>query len=1082
MLKRSKKKIAKIASLILSAALFIPAMYGMTVKDFVRADDTVAKTTSNTKLGVSQISNPRKPTNQDDAWQGSFVYFGKYDGQPMRYRVLDKNSTIFGGNTMFLDSDKTIYGANFDGDVETGIPGKNIWEGSNLQSVLNGDGFLTMPGVFTSVERDSIAESYIAGHPLSGIEQSAIDKYGNYVGLNGDKVFILDIEDILNEDYGYINSDKESEYSDFYRVRNYDKRRIGDDEYEFSLYWLRNPAGSHEYNGFTTYFVAAVAYGYGSTQGNEAQNYAPAFNVNRDSILFSTAVKGTYGVLGTEYKLTLLDPEMIVLVPDGSVSMDGNKVTFGTKFSGQNVYNVSRVSYMITSKTIGSDGNSILDYGTTHGGNGTGYLTLPNSISGTWGEDYHIYVFAETLNGPYESDYASVPVELVKQQTPDPIDFEGKNLSNTQLGTNGMSSPSVPQTPDDKWNGSYVYFGKYEDIPVKYRVLDKNSTLFSEKQTVFLDCDSTLFYADFDSSSNVWSNSDIREALNGDAFLGKPGVFTATEKSSIVASTVAGHPLTSVNSDAVSEFVNYIGLQNDKIFLLDAEDVLNPEYGYYDAMANDPYGSSAPYHPAYNWYKCELQSPSSFTIWWLRSQDHELDYQAVDLFAGGIFYGIGGLQVNGTSAGVAPAMNIDSNRILFSTAVKGKYGELGTEYKLTLLDPEMIVSVPDNSASMDGGKVTFGYTLSGQRFAERSQISYIVTSKTLGSDGNSILDYGAIHGGNNKGYFTLSNSVSGTWGEDYHIYVFAEKINGPYETDYAGIPVEITAPVPRPKIVSHAIRLSGSIGVKFGVDFPDGTDVSKCYVEFVTSTGRKTTVRTSSAGETDSSRYYIFSINCLEMADEITATLYYDGEAIQTDKYSAMSYIEYLQNHTQDFDSRIIDLVNALHTYGYYMQQSNWSDSVNHTAIPKPSEILTSLDVDRAVTKLNMDTFCDIRKNMGTSGISFDVMVSLTLTSVTTLKIYVKPENSSVIMPRNSTSVNLNGEKYYVFSVSNIGPNHLDTQRRFEIKTNQGTATISLPALFYVKTMLNYGLTTQAQKLALTAYYRYYEAAKALVG
>ena len=117
MLKRSKKKIAKIASLILSAALFVPTMYGMTVKDFVRADDTVAKTTSNTKLGVNGLHNPAVPASIDSAWQGSYVYFGNYQGNPIKFRVLDQNTTRFsqnGNKTMFLDSDMSLYKSGFD--------------------------------------------------------------------------------------------------------------------------------------------------------------------------------------------------------------------------------------------------------------------------------------------------------------------------------------------------------------------------------------------------------------------------------------------------------------------------------------------------------------------------------------------------------------------------------------------------------------------------------------------------------------------------------------------------------------------------------------------------------------------------------------------------------------------------------------------------------------------------------------------------------------------------------------------------------------------------------------------------------
>ena len=1491
------------------------------------------KTLSNTKFGVDDIHDPAIPANTSTAWNGSIVYFGKYEGNPIRFRVLDKASTAFGDDTtLFLDSEGALFSHQFSDN------GSNQWVGSDIRAALNGNAFLDKSGVFTNQEKDAIYYSNTQSHVLTGLGQDITELISNAVGLEDDQVFLLDVEDLFNESYGY-----KFDIVDFDNVHsNAAKWAYFKDQ--MAVWALRNAeAGTNTTSAFVTRIgqLGTIGISYMSPR-----DIAPALNVDHDSILFSTAIKGTYGELGTAYKLTLLDPEMVVSVTEGSVRKDGNRISFETTHSGKNIRNMSRSSYLITSGIIGSASNSILDYGEVHGGNGSAYFVLPSNLSGTWGQDYHVYVFVEDLNGKYESDYAGPLVELVKPESSVPVVFEGKTASNTKIGVDDISDPRTPTSPDDAWNGSYVYFGKYSDTPVKYRVLDKDSTLFSDKTTVFLDCDSTLFDADFDSfvnandpGSNVWINSDIRTALNGDAFLEKSGTFTAMEKSAIVASTVAGHPLTSVNADAVSEFVNYIGLENDKIFLLDAEDVLNPEYGYYDALANGPYGSSAPYHPAYNWYKCELQSPSGFNLWWLRSQDHELDSQHADYFAGVIFYGVGGTQVN-EAQGVAPAMNIDSESILFSTAIKGTYGELGTAYKLTLLDPEMIVSVPEGSVSMEGNQVNFGYGLSGQNFALRSQISYIVTSKPFGSDDNSILDYGATAGGNYKGYLTLSDSVSGTWGEDYHIYIFAEKFNGTYESDYAGPLVELVKPessvpvvfegktasntklgtdlmsspavpqtsadkwngsyvyfgkyenepvlyrvldpktdifgsstlfldsdeglyddyfdeenqtniwndsdiranlngdlflnkdgvftsvekasivnstiashplegihqgaidlyenyvgldgdkvfildaedtyngeygyingyndlggdsnylkysrnddcylacwlrsaagtrplaspvvwcagiVPQnprmevfcgypvapafnvnqdsiifstavegdygalgsqykltlkdpdigltvgdlevnersvsftytvsgahkndvtqisylvvkkgtgypkidtiaaygavtlsgnhggdfelpanltgdfgtdykvyilaedingtfetdyaamaeltlpkivfnlsdgpitcdqdqldalaelfwngdidadepiedstdlnrididldgtwdfelennvltetstcsiktkkeftsvakyasvtfivgnaPKIARHAIRLTGSIGVKFGVDFPDGTDVSKCYVEFVTSTGRRSVVRTSSEGNTANSRYYIFNINCLELADEITATLYYDGEAIQTDTYSAMSYITYVKTHTSLFEERVVNLVDALQKYGYYMQKSDWSDNVRHYAIPKPSRTLSSIDVDRAVNKLNSAAVIGIQKNLGTSGIATGMKISLSLTSATELKLYVKPENSSVVMPSNAKAVDFNGVTYYEFSISNIGPHLLDTMRSFTITTNQGTATVSLPALFYVKSTLNNSSTTSDRKLALTAYYQYYEAAKACVG
>ncbi len=50
-----------------------------------------------TGLGTGAITNPAG----SGSW--SYVYFGKYNGNPVKYRVLSKNTNGFGGTTMLLD-------------------------------------------------------------------------------------------------------------------------------------------------------------------------------------------------------------------------------------------------------------------------------------------------------------------------------------------------------------------------------------------------------------------------------------------------------------------------------------------------------------------------------------------------------------------------------------------------------------------------------------------------------------------------------------------------------------------------------------------------------------------------------------------------------------------------------------------------------------------------------------------------------------------------------------------------------------------------------------------------------------------
>lgn len=1150
MLKRSKKKIAKIASLILSAALFVPAMYGMTVKDFVRADDTVAKTTSNTKLGVNGLHNPAVPASIDSAWQGSYVYFGNYQGTPIKFRVLDNSTTKYSAEkTMFLDSDRTLYNRVFDGDFDLQT-GTSTWAESDIKDGLNGSEFLNKSGVFTEIEKSSIAESRIDGHTLSNIDNTAIDICRNYVGLGGEKVFLLDVEDVCNQAYGY--------YGDMTTKGNPHPNLVKkpeDNSWSFNTWWLRSAAYDDSWapglDKAAAMFINLRDY----LVNEEELGVAPALNISHDSILFSTAVKGTYGELGTEYKLTLIDPELQVSLT-GDFTKTGLKITVPYSLTGDSVNANTKMSYMFTSKALGEAGNTILAYGTMNQENSqAGSFYLFKGLTGTWGQDYHVYVFAENVNGTYESDYASAPVELAVSN-PGPV-FSGKTTQNTKLGTKQMKTPAVPQSANDAWNGSFVYFGKYEGQPVLYRVLDPNSNIFGSN-TLFLDCDEGLYldYFDEENQTNNWNDSDIRANLNGDSFLNKDGVFTSAEKASIAESEISGHPLTGILQSAIDTYGNYVGLDGDKVFVLDAEDTFNASYGYCNGCS-DILG-----YTNYNkFYDGQLYAC------WLRNAAGS--WQGTSSLCAGTIPQNSRMEVYADYA-VAPALNVSQDSIIFSTAVEGDYGVLGSQYKLTLKDPDIGLTV--GGLEVNGRSVSFNYSVNGSHKNEVTQISYLVVKKATGFPKyDTIAAYGAVTlSGNYGGDFELPANLTGDFGTDYKVYILAEDINGTFETDYADMaeltlpkivfdltngpitcdqeqldalaelywngdidadePIEDSVDLNRidvdmdgtwdfelknfvltktsdcsiktkkefttlknfasvtfivgaaPRIARHAIRLTGSIGVKFGVDFPDGTDVSKCYVEFVTSTGRKTTVRTSSAGETDSSRYYIFSINCLEMADEITATLYYDGETIQTDTYSAMAYILHVKNNAGRYDERVVDLVDALQKYGYYMQKSDWSDNVSHYAIPKPSRTLSSADVDRATTELNLDALCGIQKNLGTSGISSSMKISLSLTSVTALKLYVKPEDSSVIMPNNAKAVDFGGVTYYEFAINNIGPHVLDTMRTFEITTNKGTATVSLPAIFYVKNMLNKSTTTNDQKLALTAYYQYFKAAKAITG
>ena len=145
----------RITTLIVAALILVCA-------GTVYADKTI------TGLGTRVISNPVNGNTQDlTSWKGSYVYYGKYNGSPVKYRVLDKASTAFGGNTMLLDCDSTLFLAAFD------TADLNKWEDSSLRKDLNEAGFYFKEGVFSAVEREAVAAS-TKGRPIRMMEAARI--------------------------------------------------------------------------------------------------------------------------------------------------------------------------------------------------------------------------------------------------------------------------------------------------------------------------------------------------------------------------------------------------------------------------------------------------------------------------------------------------------------------------------------------------------------------------------------------------------------------------------------------------------------------------------------------------------------------------------------------------------------------------------------------------------------------------------------------------------------------------------------------------------------------------------------------
>ncbi|MCR5301783.1 MAG: DUF6273 domain-containing protein [Lachnospiraceae bacterium] len=325
-------------------------------------------------LCTGAIANPSSSAD----W--SYVYYGAYDGDPVKYRVLSRSTSDFGGKTMFLDSDSTIVNKMFDNNSKD-------WADSELKDWLNGDGFYNNTDVFTEQEKAAVTSSTKAGKTAS---DGAGSVHADYQPLAGEKVFLLDSVEATSKSYGYAGNDA--------RIKN-------------NNWWLRSPDNDEEAVGYMNWFGAI------DTEPNFMERevgVCPAFNLDLSSVIFSSVLSGS------EYKLTIRDTDMDIATPGRSrVKRSGNVVTVPYIIMGANSGNATRVSVLLTDReysagTVATTGYSYQKLNVDMWGTaGTGKFVLPPAYANkTCGSDYYAYILAEDVNIGKATDYASAPIPI----------------------------------------------------------------------------------------------------------------------------------------------------------------------------------------------------------------------------------------------------------------------------------------------------------------------------------------------------------------------------------------------------------------------------------------------------------------------------------------------------------------------------------------------------------------------------------------------------------------------------------------------------------------------------------------------
>lgn len=380
---------------------------------------------------------------------------------------------------------------------------------------------------------------------------------------------------------------------------------------------------------------------------------------------------------------------------------------------------------------------------------------------------------------------------------------ENKNVT---LGTSGLN------------DNDFLYFGKYENKPIKWQILSKNGnggTYYEhdaysplkapenpESGNVYTDSDGTKFiylsngsyykeaqsggmflqseynlcenggYANFDEAgANKWKNSYVKIWCNG-SFV--KSAFSDREKKNLLRTKKS-----SVQMDA---------LEGEEIFCLSKQ-----EYEAYSHSMDIK----------------RLNDDSSDKIaHWLRTASYSSDYTVYRAVkerntasaASDYSYYCDEHDVNASDTDIRPAFNLNKEDVLFVTAAKGgkdlsKLGELTKnassdtkEYKPTLKDDTKLIRLVDASKqTVDMLKsetvVTFDYISSTENTGDNEYTSVMIVNSA-----NEVVYYGQLEErpdtlfGGSKVYLSLP---AGLELGNYTVNVFIEEINGDYEPDYA---------------------------------------------------------------------------------------------------------------------------------------------------------------------------------------------------------------------------------------------------------------------------------------------------------
>lgn len=325
-------------------------------------------------------------------YPSDYVYFGLYQGSPLKWRVLDADKAF----------DKQTDGVFLltDGLLETmrynPYNGSTAWEGSEAQAWCKA--FAGSTSNFSAVEQGvmmGIAKT-------EGAYTLYDDPWGECILSAQNKMFFLSVQ----EYYDYVAAWA----SIVAHVSNH--------------FWLRTPNTEWTTNVGVVYPSDGNV---GALQTDFEHSARPAFNLDSSAVLFSSPASGGKpdgeisaigDYSGNEWKLTLKDSSRDGFTIE-NLHRAGNIITFyySGAAAGANEY----ISALVVDST-----GTYTYYGRLQPADeaaGTVVFTLPELPEGST-----LYIFNEQCNGDYKTDYASHLVELTVPEDTSGAGADGREV------------------------------------------------------------------------------------------------------------------------------------------------------------------------------------------------------------------------------------------------------------------------------------------------------------------------------------------------------------------------------------------------------------------------------------------------------------------------------------------------------------------------------------------------------------------------------------------------------------------------------------------------------------------------------